>query len=386
VSEVEGRRRGRYAILRAVRVFGIASITLLFALGGAASCKARTSKPPVSVVTPAAIDFASASGKSLYLSLCAPCHGVDAKGYVADHAPSLSSSTFLESATDEYLAQSISMGRPGTSMAGYGKGLGGPLDNKAVNRIVAHLRGHGPSAKVLDNALGDPQRGAAVYATACRACHGDQSVRGEAVHLANPQFLRQATPAFLRYAIVHGRPDTKMVAFANTLTAPQIDDVVAFVRSFLQEAPAITLLPEPTGKEPLVINPKGKDPVFKLTDERFVGVEQVNQALKDHQRMIIIDARPAPEWRRVHIKGAVSIPYHDMKRLAEIPKDVWAIAYCACPHHLSGNVVDELIKQGHKRALVLDEGINVWHQRGFPVVSAPGVPMPVPEAKAAPRP
>ena len=356
-------------------------------MGGSAACKARTPKPPASVVTSAAIDLASTSGKSLYLSLCAPCHGIDAKGYVADHAPSLSSSTFLESATDEYLAQSISVGRPGTSMAGYGKLLGGPLDDGAVKRIVAHLRGQGPTAKSLvDMPLGDPQRGAAVYATACRACHGDQTVRGEAVHLANTQFLRQATPAFLRYAIVHGRPDTKMVPFANTLTAPQIDDVVAFVRSFAQAAPPITLLPEPTGKEPLVINPKGKDPVFKLTADRFVGVEQVNQALKDHHRMIIIDARPAPEWRRVHIDGAVSIPYHDMKRLAEIPSDVWAIAYCACPHHLSGNVVDELIKQGHKRALVLDEGINVWQQRGFPVVAAQGVPLPVPEAKAAPRP
>jgi rhodanese-related sulfurtransferase len=79
---------------------------------------------------------------------------------------------------------------------------------------------------------------------------------------------------------------------------------------------------------------------------------------------------------RAHITGAVSIPYHDKHRLAEIPSDVWVIAYCACPHHLSGEIVDELWKRGHKRALVLDEGILEWHRRGYPVTAAPGVTVP----------
>jgi cytochrome c oxidase cbb3-type subunit 3/ubiquinol-cytochrome c reductase cytochrome c subunit len=56
------------------------------------------------------------------------------------------------------------------------------------------------------------------------------------------------------------------------------------------------------------------------------------------------------------------------------------VAYCACPHHLSGVVVDELKKRGHQRALVLDEGINVWHQRGYPVVAAEGVTVPPKDA------
>ena len=68
----------------------------------------------------------------------------------------------------------------------------------------------------------------------------------------------------------------------------------------------------------------------------------VERALAAHQRMIIIDARPESEWRRVHVAGAVSIPYLDLHRLDEIANDgTWVIAYCACPHHLSGIVVDE---------------------------------------------
>jgi rhodanese-related sulfurtransferase len=72
----------------------------------------------------------------------------------------------------------------------------------------------------------------------------------------------------------------------------------------------------------------------------------------------------------------VSIPYHDVARLAEIPKDTWVIAYCACPHHLSGIVVDELRKLGHTKALVLDEGVLEWHRRGYPMTTAPGVQPP----------
>ena len=125
-----------------------------------------------------------------------------------------------------------------------------------------------------------------------------------------------------------------------------------------------------------MINPKGGDPQWKPREDRFIGVDDVAAALKAGKRMIVIDARPPSDWRRAHVTGAVSIPYHDMARLAEVPKDTWVVAYCACPHHLSGIVVDELRKRGHERALVLDEGITVWHQRGYPVVAAEGVTPP----------
>src|SRR5262249_23286149 len=155
------------------------------------------------------------------------------------------------------------------------------------------------------------------------------------------------------------------------------DDVVAYVRTLSKPAETAQL-PPPTGKEPLVLNPKGKDPVWKTVrsdpgskDPRYVSVDEVKQALADKRRMVIIDARPPSDWMRGPAFGAVWIRYQDMKRLDQIPKDVWVLAYCACPHHLSGVVVDELWKKGHKRALILDEGILEWHRRGYPVTAAP---------------
>jgi cytochrome c oxidase cbb3-type subunit 3/ubiquinol-cytochrome c reductase cytochrome c subunit len=350
---------------------------------GSAKPQDNTTRPRDATAVTADADPSKLEGAAVYQMLCANCHGADAKGYKADNAPSLVNKTFLESATDEFLHKSIATGRPGTSMAGYAKELGGPLDAASIDRVVSFLRAQGPLAKPLGTAatMGDAKRGADIYKRECHKCHGDQTTRFNAVHLANANFLAVASDAFIRYATVQGRPGTPMESFQAKLSAQDIDDVVAFVRT-LGKPVEIAQLPAPTGKEPLIINPKGKDPQWKKLrsepgkEPRFVSVDEVNKALADKRRMVIIDARPPSDWMRARITGSVSIPYHDMKRLDEVPKDVWVIAYCACPHHLSGVVVDELWKRGHKRALVLDEGVLEWHRRGYPMTTAPGVQPP----------
>jgi mono/diheme cytochrome c family protein/rhodanese-related sulfurtransferase len=391
-----------------VVVLGLAGRLAGLALAGA-GCNSGSATPAPAPqqaprdATTADADLTQLAGKPLYLALCAPCHGADARGYAADHAPSLVNPTFLESASDDFLRRSIFAGRPGTSMAAYSQALGGPLDAAGIDRLVRFLRDQGPAVKpMLALALGDVATGAVVYAKRCVVCHGDDKKRGEAVSLANPQFQAAATDPFVRHAIVNGRPGTKMEAFAGTLSDADIDGVVAYVRSFSAVGPpAVALLPAPTGKEPLVVNPAGRAPRFSMRadpcpppapgaatckpDPRYVSVDQVAAAFAAHQRMVIIDARPPSEWMRVHITGAVSIPYHDMKRLDEVPKDgTWIIAYCGCPHHLSGIVVDELRKRGYAHAAVLDEGINEWHRRDLPVTAAGGVAKPLPETHAPP--
>jgi len=383
-----------------------AAVAVVLVVWGCSSGSATPVPAPQPVARDAAADadLSRLAGKPLYVALCAPCHGADAHGYAADHAPSLVSSTFLESASDDFLRRSIQLGRPGTSMAAYGKQRGGPLDDAGIDRLVTFLREQGPAVKPLAAAApGDPALGAQVYGKVCLACHGDTRMRGEAISLANPELQIVASDSFLRHAIVNGRPGTKMEAFAGKLTDAEVDGVVSYVRGFGNGgAPAVALLPEPTGKEPLVINPSGKAPSFTMRadpcvtmnprveppckpDPRFISVDQVGKALAAQQRMVIIDARPPSEWRRVHIAGAVSIPYHDLARLDELPRDgTWIIAYCACPHHLSGIVVDELRKRGYAHAAVLDEGINEWHRRGLPVTAAEGVTRPMPEAPPMP--
>ncbi len=360
-----------------VRVMCLLSV---LALG----CTRPHESPPREQTRPAPVDPRAQAGAATYAKYCALCHGADAKGYAADHAPSLVSSTFLSSATDEFLVGSIQRGRPGTAMAGYDSARGGPLSEAQVRELVAHLRTLGPRQAPLPSA---PARGTAVwgeelYQRECQECHGTRKRRGTAPWLANPEFLSLASDEFLRHAITHGRPGTEMRPFAGALHAEQIEDLVSMLRAWQSTPPEPAPVPPamPGMEGPIVINPKGRAAEFTARDGRFVPIDDVKRALDQGRRMIILDARATSDWLQVHVKGAVSAPYYEPSRLDAVPDDgTWVLAYCACPHHASGAVVDELKRRGYPNAAIMDEGILEWQNRKYPVVRAKGTsPPPAP--------
>lgn len=322
-------------------------------------------------------------GRDLYLRYCALCHAKDGTGYAADNAPSLVSRTFLESADDAFIASGIRLGRSRTAMGAYGKSRGGPLEERQIDAIVRFLRKHGTQARPLPGGppTGDAERGKALFSAQCESCHGTEAERKTALSLYNPELLASASPAFLRYAIVHGRPPTPMPSFAEKLSTSEIEDVVAWLRSKAPAPSPVASAPLPNATDvPVVINPKGAAPKFTLRDERFVPADQVKKALDERRRLIIVDARSPADWALERITGAISGPYYDEAALARIPNDgTWVIAYCACPHHASGEVVDKLRKRGFKRTAVLDEGVLVWKQRGYPITPPPPTPAPAPK-------
>lgn len=343
--------------------------------------------PSATPTASAAAPLASAArgieaGARAYEHYCQLCHAKDGTGYAADNAPSLVSKTFLESASDDFIAAGIRMGRPGTAMAAYGKVRGGPLEEAQIVDIVNFLRSKGPRNTPLPGATsaGNEKNGAVVFEKNCQSCHGTTTTRANALSLFNPELLSAASTPFLRYAIKHGRPPTPMPPFEGKLSDTEMDDVIAYLWSFRPATPAEPVhnltVPE---NLPIVINPKGGKPKFELRDGRFVAAEQVKKALDAKQRIVIIDARAPSDWIQFHIPGAVSLPYHDQSHLDKIPKDgTWVVAYCACPHHASGEVVDALRKRNYPNTAVLDEGILFWRDRGYPLAGESVKPNPPP--------
>ena len=310
-----------------------------------------------------------ASGAALYTKYCALCHGPDAKGYAADNAPSLITPQFLSAADDSFLVNSIALGRPDTAMAAYGAQSGGPLSTDQIQDIVAFLRSHGPAYQAPQkHPSGSAKGGAKTYSETCAQCHGDRRTRGNAVHLANPTFIGLAGDDFLYDSISRGRDGTPMKAYGKELEPEQIADVVAYLRTWSVGAPQALVRPRETVEGPVVLNPSGKSPDFSLHDDRFVPAADVKRALEEKRRMVIIDARVSSDWDREHITGAISVPYYSLDGLNRVPNDgTWVIAYCACPHHASGVVVDELRKRGYAHTAVIDEGVLVWKERGYPM-------------------
>jgi cytochrome c oxidase cbb3-type subunit 3/ubiquinol-cytochrome c reductase cytochrome c subunit len=372
----------RKASMRARRIpLPICVLGLVLALigpgcGRNSGTQTLPSATPSSPASPANVKAPSdpliVSGARAYERYCALCHAKDGSGYAADNAPSLISKTFLESATDEFIAAGIRLGRPNTAMAAYGKVRGGPLEELEINAIVRFLRAKGPKALPLPPAAasGNAKRGEELFTKECVTCHGSATTRGNALNLHNPELLNAASPAFLRYAIINGRPPTPMPAFQGKLAEQDVSDVVHWLWSFkpaLPTAPVANLtVPDDL---PIVINPKGGKPRFKLRDERFVASEQVKNALAAKQRIVIVDARSPSDWIQFRIPGAISLPYHDRSSLDRIPNDgTWVVAYCACPHHASGEVVDALRAKKYPNTAILDEGILFWKNQGYPLI------------------
>lgn len=310
-------------------------------------------------------------GRQLYERYCRLCHGEGGKGYAADNAPSLVSKSFLESATDEFIARAVEMGRPNTAMAAYSKERGGPLTEQETAAIVAYIRSLGPAAdKRLAEVVsgGDPKIGKQLYATQCQKCHGTTTERATALSLYNPELLAAATPAFLRHAIVAGRQDTPMPSFRGVLTERQIADIIAHLQTFAPKQPTPRVRQQVPDDLPVVINPKGAPPKFNLRAGRYVDSSQVNEALRQRRRIVIVDARSPADWIQFRIPGSIPVAYYDTESLARIPNDgTWVVAYCACPHHASGRVIDALRQRGYKNTAVLDEGILHWKQHGYPI-------------------
>lgn len=328
--------------------------------------------PAPGLADPPAGDRA-AHGAALYEKYCALCHGPTAQGYAADNAPSLVTPQWLSGADDAFIVNSIALGRPDTAMGAFAKLAGGPLSDQDIDDIVAFLRSHGPAyAAPAKPPTGSARAGAAIYSTECVKCHGDRSKRGEAPYLANQTFLGLASDTFLYDSIARGRDGTKMKAYSEQLEPQQIADVVAYLRSWQSGPPPTLLRAKGSASEgPIVINPDGGAPQFTLRDQTYVPADEVKRALDEKKRIILIDARVASDWDREHITGAISVPYYALGGLDRVPNDgTWVVAYCACPHHASGEVVTELRKRGYPNTAVLDEGVLVWKERGYPTTGA----------------
>lgn len=327
------------------------------------------------------LDTASSQYASgIYAKYCALCHGKDREGYAADFAPSLRSHTLMATtqlprSSYNFLVHTISYGRTGTAMAPYAKSQGGPLDRDDIELLIQWLHESSFVKKPIEMSIkpvtGNVVQGNALYLKHCASCHGAKGEGIRAPALGNPMLLATASDAFLRHTISEGRDSTPMPSFKDSLTKVEIDAVTAYLRSRASgwNAPAAVAVSKPLPKD-YILHPQNSAPVFTLRDKLYVPAKQLLEAIQDSSRMIILDARSEAAWHQTHIPGAVSVPYYKDpdKFIKDIPNDsTWIVVYCACPHAASTQVVNTLKRFGYKHTAILDEGVLVWAQLGYPV-------------------
>jgi len=331
--------------------------------------------PPTPTLSPEAV-----RGGEFYSRMCAVCHGAAGEGYAADQAPRLAQPEFLSSVSDDYVRDAIANGRRGTTMSAWARIKGGPLKPEDINAVVLFIRGwqQRPSLKLDEQPLkGDARAGLEIYDAQCAKCHGARGVDGEQMHIGSAQFLESASNGFLRAAIKQGRPGTPMPAFGTTLGPQKIEDVIVALRSFQAPTPAAQAgtRPPPLPLGPVPLNPKGPEPLGFKAYSDMTPADVIHAELARGARFAILDARAPSDFMHEHITGAVSVPFYDpAPYFASLPKDAWLVCYCGCPHAESGQLAQQLLAQGFTKVAVLDEGLGVWKNRGYPVTTGDGGP------------
>lgn len=309
-----------------------------------------------------------------YQKYCALCHGEDRQGHANDHAPSLRSKSLFESGVPHAILRPMSYGREGTAMGGYLDEVGGPMTLDETWDLTYWLFEQSGVTRLklsTNPVLGDIKRGESVYLDNCTTCHG---VNGEGIMapaLGNQSALAHNTDEFIRHAIRYGRQDTPMQAFIDKLSASDIDNVTAFLRSKASGWKAQkTVLKELPTPDKYVINPQGQDPNFSLSDNMYVSSKDLNEALNANKRMVLLDTRVTSVWQTAHIAGSIPFPYYaDLdETVAGIPKDVQIVAYCSCPRAAADHTINKLRRRGYTRTAVLWEGIFGWMNLGYPVM------------------
>ena len=102
------------------------------------------------------------------------------------------------------------------------------------------------------------------------------------------------------------------------------------------------------------------------------GLEPVDrEALLNKVRdgaVIVLDVRPAEEYRAGHIPGALSIPLKKLeRRLADLPRERDIVAYCRGPYCVLAVEAVELLRARGFRAFRLEQGVQDWRAEGLPV-------------------
>lgn len=97
-----------------------------------------------------------------------------------------------------------------------------------------------------------------------------------------------------------------------------------------------------------------------------IGPDELLQRLADDQ-VIVLDVRPAVEFRQGHIAGACSIPLDELaERIAEVPPDRAVVAYCRGPYCVFADEAVELLRAQGRPALRLTTGYPEWAAAGLP--------------------
>jgi cytochrome c oxidase cbb3-type subunit 3 len=207
-------------------------------------CEHTHGYPPDPIPRPSEVeDFAT-----LYRENCAACHGADGQN---GPAIDLGNPEYQALVDDTTLRKWISDGMPGTEMPAYARSQGGMLTDAQVTSLIAGMRQRWSRPNVFGAAepppyaqlqQGNAHNGEQSYRTRCAVCHASSHQQ-----ITSRVFVALIGDQALRSIMIAGRPDIGQPDWSHLgpggrlstpLSAQEVEDIVAFLGSLRNPAPA----------------------------------------------------------------------------------------------------------------------------------------------------
>ena len=103
-------------------------------------------------------------------------------------------------------------------------------------------------------------------------------------------------------------------------------------------------------------------------DVDVITAEQVKFLLDRGEKLVLIDLRPAHEFKVKRLPGARSLPLAELKqRVSEVPRAGRIVLYCDCRPADESEAFFFFRDQGYRNVTVLQEGFSRWVSLRFPL-------------------
>jgi rhodanese-related sulfurtransferase len=103
-----------------------------------------------------------------------------------------------------------------------------------------------------------------------------------------------------------------------------------------------------------------------------ISGDELLARLQAGEPIVVVDVRPAEEYRAAHVAGAVSVPLAELEeRLRELPRGREVVAYCRGPYCAFAPEAVRTLREHGYAARYLTDGLPEWADAGRGIEAVP---------------
>jgi len=133
-----------------------------------------------------------------------------------------------------------------------------------------------------------------------------------------------------------------------------------------------------------------------IKKDKATTCEELKSKMDSHGNFVLVDVLPAPDFKALHIQGAINLPLDTLEKQANqvLPHMIEIIVYSAGAQCQGAHFAVEIIKKSGFKVSMLQGGLEAWVGQNYPLrgdqnhkaKALTKAPVPVPKPGPTPAP